>query len=138
MYKALFVVNALIWLALLIRYVTKYRPSEFHPANAYIAVHGILFVILPIFFSVIESNFNSLLNDFGPSERTTTLLTLGSLFLATGLQWAQKHHYNLDQEQWTFIIFFGLSSLLVFLAAIVFPIVVGGFFDSIRTRSYWL
>lgn len=137
MYKTLLVANALLWLALLYRYFTKTRPSEFHPAGPYIAFHGVLFTILPIVEYFVGSNFITQFYYFVPSESAKIVLLLGSLSVAIGLLWAQEHQYNLARDFWIGIMFFGIGALFVLLAGFIFPVAVGAFFESIRSKPYW-
>lgn len=137
MYKTLLVANALLSLALLFRYFTKPRPSEFHPAGPYIAFHGVLFTILPIVEFFVGSSFITQFYYFAPSESAKIVLLLGSLSVAIGLLWAQEHRYNLAHDLWICIMFFGIGALFVLIAGVIFPVAAGAFFESIRSKPYW-
>jgi hypothetical protein len=136
-YKFVLAINMLIWLFLAFRQVMKPQSAEFHPAGYYIAFHGVALTILPIIILPFDLEFISQLYKFELSENEKIVLILGSLALAAALRWAQEHGYNLTHDSWMFVMFLQLSFLLVFIVAYLFPIYVGAYFESIRTKPFW-
>lgn len=135
--NGLFAFNTLIWLVLLYRYITKRQPSEFHPAGAYIAFHGILFTVLPIVNTFVESNLIVQFSNFAAGEGARIILMLGSLSLAIAFSWAREHGYNLSHDQWVYIMLFGIASLWVLVAGFVIPAAFSALLESAHTKRYW-